>query len=139
MIRYGLALLLSLFFTSVIMSTPVLAQDRDGIEETISGQMQAFVSRDVETAFSFASPTIQRLFGTAENFGAMVERGYPMVWDNSNLQFNGLRDEPSGLWQRIVVRDPGGAGHLLDYKMVDGEDGWRIDAVVYVSAADLGV
>ena len=50
------------------------------IKEVISDQIEAFRVDDVATAFSFASPAIRDLFGTADRFGEMVREGYPMVW-----------------------------------------------------------
>ena len=66
------------------LASPAVSQDmlepNPGIEDTIRGQMDAFLERDVAQAFTFASPNIQGMFGSAENFGRMVENGYPMVW-----------------------------------------------------------
>ena len=50
------------------------------IESVISKQIEAFRADDFATAFTFASPNIRSMFGTPDNFGVMVRRGYPMVW-----------------------------------------------------------
>ena len=51
---------------SVILSGPLAAQDQkvEAIEDVISSQIDAFLRDDFATAFTFASPNIQRLFGT---------------------------------------------------------------------------
>ena len=59
------------------LSGPLAAQDEriEAIEAVISSQIQAFKSDDFATAFTFASPGIQRFFGGPERFGAMVRQG----------------------------------------------------------------
>ena len=67
---------------------PVAAQAQDqSIEDVITSQLQAFNDRDIEEAWQYASPMIQGMFRTPENFGNMVRNGYPMVWDNSDVRF----------------------------------------------------
>ena len=124
---------------AVILALPAAAQDTDAIEGAIDGQLDAFVARDVDTAFGFASPMIRGMFGTAENFGAMVENGYPMVWNNDEARFTALQEAPGGWMQRVTIRDADGAIHVLEYRMIETSDGWRIDGVSVLPAPDVGV
>ncbi len=112
------------------------AQSRE-IETTIGGQIEAFLADDFETAFTFASPSIQGIFGTPENFGRMVREGYPMVWRPAEVQYLELRDIGGALWQRILIRDTAGAAHLLDYQMIETETGWKINGVQYIAPPDV--
>lgn len=131
---------------ALALAAPVLApvpaaaqtQDRAAIEGTIRGQIDAFLSDDVATAFTFASPTIQGLFRTPENFGAMVRSGYPMVWRPSSVRMLELREVAGALWQKVMVTDAEGRTHLLDYQMIPGEGGWRINGVQLLKGAGLG-
>lgn len=120
-------------FALMLWTLPAHAQEvvapDPGIEATISGQMEAFLDRDVDAAFGYASPMIKGLFRSPQNFGAMVEQGYPMVWTPSDVTFGDLRQENGALYQKVVVTGPGGRVHVLDYKMIETEDGWRIDGV----------
>ena len=52
----------------------------------INGQIEAFQRDDFNAAFSYASPGIQGIFGTAERCGQMVRNGYPTVWPALWLQ-----------------------------------------------------
>ncbi|WP_417723478.1 DUF4864 domain-containing protein [Salipiger sp.] len=117
----------------VMLATSVMAQEAvapvPGIEAVISGQMRAFEGDDFETAFDYASPGIQGMFRSADNFGAMVQRGYPMVWRHDDVQFGDLRDVEGVLWQRVFVTDPGGTVHALDYRMEQIDGDWRIAGV----------
>ena len=64
-----------------LLALPALSQSEasSGIEATINRQIEAFQADDFATAFTFASPTIQGMFGTSDRFGAVVRQGYPMV------------------------------------------------------------
>ena len=108
------------------------AQERaadPGIEAAISGQLQAFRDSDVEGAFDFAAPGIQSIFRTPQNFGTMVERGYPMVWRPGQASFGALREEAGQLWQEVLVQDTRGIVHALEYEMRQVEGAWRIGGV----------
>ena len=128
------------FLTMVflLLAVPLAAQERD-IQAVIEGQREAFQDRDVGQAFSYASPMIKGMFGTSQNFGMMVRQGYPMVWDNAETLFLDLRDEGGLLWQRVQVRDSSGGFHMLDYQMIETENGWQINGVRILPAPDLGV
>ena len=118
------------------LSGPVSAQGAD-IENVIDGQIQAFLADDVERAFGFASPTIQQMFRTPQNFGMMVQRGYPMVWRPEELRYLELREIAGALWQKVLIRDQKGGVHILDYQMIPTENGWKINGVQVVPAPEL--
>ncbi|NOD35055.1 MULTISPECIES: DUF4864 domain-containing protein [unclassified Ruegeria] len=109
------------------------------IEANIAAQMQAFKADDFATAFTFASPNIQRLFGNPDNFGAMVRNGYPMVWRPADVRFLELREIAGSLWQKVMITDGNGLVHILDYQMVPLESGWKINGVQLLSNSDPAV
>lgn len=125
-----------LFLSLIPLATPLAAQD-PGIAATIEGQMQAFRTGDVPGAFAFASPNIKGIFGTAENFGRMVEQGYPMVRNPGEIRLLELREVAGNLWQRVLVTDAAGRSHLLDYQMIETDSGWQINAVQLLLAPDV--
>lgn len=114
------------------------AQDRSAIEGTIGSQLDAFNDRDIEEAWSYASPTIQGMFGSPQNFGMMVQQGYPMVWTNSDVRYLELREIAGRLWQKVMLRDAQGGLHVLDYQMIETEGGWQINGVSILPAPDVG-
>ena len=114
------------------------AQASDAIEEVISEQLQAFNNRDVPKAFAFASPLIQRLFGNPGNFGTMVSRSYPMVWDNSDVRFLERRESGSSQMQKVLMIGPEGIPHVIEYKMIETPRGWEIDGVQLLAPPDVG-
>lgn len=123
--------------SGVVHASEVLPPE-PGIEGTISSQIEAFRADDFTTAFTYASPSIRGMFGTAERFGQMVRNGYPMVWRPDELRFLELRDIDGRIWQKVMIRDQAGGFHVLDYQMVPGEAGWQINGVQILRAPDVG-
>ena len=121
----------------VALALPCFAQE-EPIQKTIAAQIEAFRAADFNQAFSYASPTIHSLFGTAENFGSMVVTGYPMVVNPAQVEMQDLRTVGGALWQRVRITDQKGQSYLLDYQMIEGADGWLINAVQLQKAADIG-
>ncbi len=117
------------------LASGAFAQNAE-IEANISAQIQAFKADDFATAFTFASPNIQRLFGTPENFGVMVRRGYPMVWRPADVRFLELRQQGGALWQKVMVVDGDGRVHILDYQMIRQGNGWKINGVQLLGNSD---
>ena len=130
---YGLVLAAGLALPATAQETRV-----PEIEATIQGQITAFLAEDVTTAFGFAAPNIKGFFGTAENFGAMVRQGYPMVWNPSAVRMLDLRNEQGNLMQRVMVTDQAGRTHLLDYQMLETPEGWQINGVQLLPEAGIG-
>ena len=115
--------------------------ERDAADEFDPGRPQglveAFEADDLETAFSFASPNIQSIFGTPENFGSMVSGSYPMVWRPSDITFLNSENRNGSTWQRLKVTDRQGASYWFIYEMVLIDDKWRINGVFRIDAPGL--
>jgi hypothetical protein len=131
--------LLSVMITAAVAGGASAEEPSDAIRGVISGQIDAFRADDFATAFTFASPTIKRLFGTSERFGEMVRSGYPMVWRPADVRFSGLRDRGGRTVQDVLVIDQAGAPHVLEYEMIETEGGWQINGVRVRRAGDAGV
>ena len=116
------------FFALMASAQEVLAPNPE-IEATIAGQFDAFLAEDVGAAWQFASPNIQRIFRDAQNFGRMVEQGYPMVWAPAQVDFIDLQSFGGILVQRVQVIDQAGNAHYLCYQMIQTEGGWKINGV----------
>ncbi len=119
----------------VLLAMPVRADDA-AIRAVISSQIEAFQVDDFDRAFTYASPTIQGIFGDAVNFGSMVRRGYPMVWRPAEVTYLSTDTIAGQLWQNVMIRDQSGALHILEYQMISGESGWKINAVRLRKDAD---
>jgi hypothetical protein len=99
------------------------------IEGTISSQIEAFKADNFEQAFTYATPTLQRLFQNPQNFERMVTQGYPMVWRPAEVQYLEMREAEGDFWQKVQITDAKGFTHLLLYRMQKTEAGWRIGGV----------
>ena len=120
--------ILTVLMMTLVLALPARADDA-AIRSVISAQIEAFLADDFETAFTHASPSIRSIFGTSERFGQMVRRGYPMVWRPAEVEFLSTERRGGRLWQDVLIRDGEGALHILEYQMIEGEDGWKINAV----------
>lgn len=90
----------------------LVPSDRQAIEATIRQQLEAFRRDDAETAFGYATPDIQRMFGSSDNFLYMVRESYEPVYRSADVQFVRL-EAVDGQWIQTV-------------QLVDGEGRvWR--------------
>lgn len=103
--------------------------DAAAVQAVIAAQIAAFRADDAAGAFSHASPAIRDIFRTPVNFARMVQQGYPMVWRPAEVRFLSAEVIAGRLVQPVLVRDSAGALHVLDYEMIAGPDGWKINAV----------
>lgn len=123
---------------SLLMALPARAESpKIAVQDVIRQQLDAFVADDVERAFTFASPMIKGLFGTPQNFGAMVRQGYPMVWRPGDVRFLSLEPGEGGWTQKVMITDQAGQVHVLEYQMVPAGEGWQINAVRILDAPPL--
>lgn len=124
-------------FVLACFGLPAIAQEAP-IQQTIQSQLDAMAANDFPRAYTYASPTIKKLFGPVENFELMVKKGYPMVWQHQAVKMLELRTVAGNLWQRVMVTDLRGSTYLLDYMMVETPDGWQINAVQLLQQAGVG-
>jgi len=132
--------LLIVVLVSLKLAASAQAQDNSGaIQGVISSQIEAFKADDFATAFSFASPMIQGIFRTPDNFGNMVRNGFPMVWRPADVQFKDLKGTGNLYAQRVLIQDAQGVYYLLEYQMIQTENGWEINGVSLLEQPPVGV
>jgi len=113
-----------------VLIAPVRAEEpADAIQSVIERQLSAFRANDLETAFGFASPSIQQKFGDPQRFGRMVETGYPMVWRPARHQMLDLVQTEMGPVQVVLFQDQRGRLHEAGYLMQQIDGIWRINGV----------
>jgi hypothetical protein len=114
--------------------------DEAAIHATITRQLDAFRHDDADGAFALAAPTIQGLFGSAGNFLAMVQRGYPPVYRPRSYDFASLTTEDGDIVQMVELIGPDGLAYTARYTMEHEADGsWRISACQLLESRRLGV
>ncbi len=109
-------------------AAPVSPADHQAIERVITSQLDAFSRDAADTAFGFASPNIQSMFGDAPHFMAMVQQAYPPVYRPRSFTFQQLVTVDDRVVQHVMIIGPDGAPALALYTMEREPDGtWRID------------
>ena len=118
--------------TAAFAAQPLVAPDEArAMRGVIEAQLAAFAVDDAERAFSYASPSIREMFGTADQFIAMVRGGYPVVYRPKSVGF--LLPELMGrdAVQRVRLTDASGAAWLATYNMQrQADQSWRINGCV---------
>jgi hypothetical protein len=130
---------LASIFVFLLFSLPVISGENEDVQATINGQFQAFLDDDVRQAFAFASPSIRSIFKTPQNFGDMVQRGYPMVWRPARVTFLDHKEVAQGRTQDVQIFDSAGTAHYLRYFVTQTPNGWKISGVQLLDAADFSV
>ncbi len=139
-----------LFLTAwviLISSTDlILAQAEFGtadvqiIRNLIERQIDAFKRDDATAAYSFAAPSIQKIFPTAEIFMDMVRNGYQPVYRPRSFAFDELTRIEGKLVQPVRVIGPDGVPVTALYIMERQSDGsWKIGGCVLTRVPGQGV
>ncbi|SOH92858.1 protein of unknown function [Monaibacterium marinum] len=112
--------------------------DEAAVRDVIALQIGALQRDDFDEAFSYASPLIQDIFETPENFGTMVRRGYPMVWRPSALRFALIRQDGDVFYQQVVLGHGTDDSVVAEYEVVQIDGAWRINGVQLLRDAGAG-
>lgn len=109
-------------------------------QSSIEAQIRAFLAGENETAYSYAAPSIKRLFPTVEQFMAMVRNGYQPVWKPRNFAFGeAVETSPTSIIQKVLVTGPDGKNYEAIYTLELQDDGtFRITGVSLRGAQTLG-
>ena len=122
---------------AVTAAMPALAQEGDA-QAVIDSQIKAFRSGAHDQAFSYATPGLRSMFGSTDNFTAMVKRGYMPIYGAREWRFGRVKSDGSKLLQEVLLTGPEGRSWVALYTMVRGEDGaWKIGGVRIVPGSEL--
>ncbi|SMP31602.1 protein of unknown function [Shimia sagamensis] len=121
---------------ALVVATTAMAQEMS-IGDVISAQIEAFQNEDVEEAFTYASPKVQNIFRSPRNFGAMVQRGYPMVWQPSDVEFRKQRSVGDLVYQEMWFMDSRGIGYSFIYEMIKVSGAWKINGVFKIKTNEV--
>jgi hypothetical protein len=107
--------------------TPLSPAETRQVRVLIESQLQAFAADDADRAFSFASDELRRLFGSAENFVAMVRSSYPVVYRPASVRFLLPERADRQVLQAVQMTDGTGKAWLALYRVQRLADrSWRI-------------
>jgi hypothetical protein len=104
------------------LAAPAFAAD-DG-QSLIRSQEQAIVHDDATAAYSFASPAIQSMFGTADIFMSMVKQGYPPIYRHRSFEFGDAQTvDENTIRQMVNIVDAEGVAWVALYTLERQPDG----------------
>lgn len=110
------------------------------VQATIEAQIGAFRAGDNEAAYSYAAPSIKRIFPTLDQFMAMVTGAYQPVWKPRNFAFGKSRElGPGSIAQQVLLVGPDGKDYEAVYTLELQPDGtFRITGVSLRGTKALG-
>lgn len=110
-----------------VRAEPVSTGDAKAIRAVVEAQLDAFAADDAKKAFSFAAPSIRKMFGTPERFIEMVRAGYPAVYRPASVTFLQPLRAQGRLFQGVRLTDADGGEWLATYSLERQADGsWRV-------------
>lgn len=114
----------------VVAATAHAQSDENAAADPVLRQLEAFRRNDYDTAYTFASAEIHRLFDRAA-FERMVKSGYPEIAESSRAHVARAERAPDGhVYLLMKIRGANGRHIEAVYDMVHEGGGWRINGVV---------
>ena len=127
---FALMLAMSLLSAASAQLNETTAQ---AVKNTVQAQLAAFAKDDADLAFSYAAPTIRAMFETPQNFMAMVQDAYPVVYRPEKFLFLASSGTDSAVVLPVKMWDKEGQSWMATYKLELQADGrWLIVACVLV-------
>lgn len=120
------------FVVGSAQAEPTQQNRNTDIENVIKQQIEAFQADDFKTAFEYATPGIQKRFGSPEKFAFTVIHRYPMVWRPSDVQYINVEQYRDHALQTVMITDYNKTLHILVYEMIPVDKTWRIGGVQIV-------
>ena len=115
----------------LVIAPPAHAQSDDkAAAEPALRQLDAFRQNDFDTAYTFASAEIKRLFDRP-TFERMVKSAYPEIAQSVRARVIATRPGPEGHFY-LVIKIRGANGQHIEamYDMVREDGAWKINGVV---------
>lgn len=114
----------------VVAATAHAHSDENAAADPVLRQLEAFRRNDYDTAYTFASAEIHRLFDRAA-FERMVKSGYPEIADSVRAHVARAERTPDGhVYLLVKIRGANGQQVEALYDMVREAGAWRINGVV---------
>ena len=109
------------------------------VQLVVRAQLAAFAGDDAPRAFSYATPSIQQMFGNPDQFMQMVRSTYPVVYRPASVRFLTPKADGKTIVQPVHMTDDQGGSWLAVYRVQQQKDkSWRIAGCVLVAESGLG-
>jgi len=131
----NLLLLFALVFIVIGNSFAITTDEENEIKFIVNQQLEAFQDDDFEKAYSFASPTIKKMFSSPEVFRKMVIGGYQAVYRPQSIKMGSVEIIKGVTTLKVYLVDPNGEFVTANYMMEKQENGeWLISGCVLSKA-----
>ena len=131
----NLLLLFALVFIFIGNSFAITTDEENEIKSIVNQQLEAFQNDDFEKAYSFASPTIKKMFSSPEVFRKMVIGGYQAVYRPQSIKIGSVEIIKGVATLKVYLVDPNGEFVTANYLMEKQEDGeWLIGGCILSKA-----
>ena len=131
----NLFLLFVLVFIFIGNSFAITIDEEKKIKSIVNQQLEAFKNDDFEKAYSFASPTIKKMFSSPEVFRKMVIGGYQAVYRPQSIKIGSVEITKGVATLKVYLVDPNGEFVTANYLMEQQEDGeWLIGGCILSKA-----
>lgn len=117
----------------LVLPTMALADEGEA-QAVIKSQLEAFIARNDDAAYSFAAPNVRAIFPNQDVFMRMVRNGYPQVYSPKNFNFGRSQTMEDGqIAQEVLLTGPKNRDWAALYTVKKQEDGqYRITGVQVV-------
>ena len=131
----NLFLLFTLVFIFIGNSFAITTDEENEIKSIVNQQLEAFQNDDFEKAYSFASPTIKKMFSSPEVFRKMVIGGYQAVYRPQSIKMGSVEIIKGVTTLKVYLVDPNGEFVTANYLMEKQENGeWLISGCILSKA-----
>ena len=124
--KFIITLCTILFVHSLSKAENIIEQDLFETENIIKNQIQAFIDKDAEEAFSYAAPIIKLRFGNPDNFMSMVKNYYEPVYNPKQYYFIDAKYFEGSVYHKLQIVSQSNLSYLATYSLVKNDNEWKI-------------
>ena len=109
--------LISSSFLSQANAQSLSDSDKIRVKQTVQNQLDAFARDDFEAAYSYASPSIKKIFQSYLDFEVMIKNSYQAVYRPKSIDFGVVQSVETGALLKVYLVDPEGAFVTAEYEL----------------------
>jgi hypothetical protein len=125
-LKFIITLCTILFVHSLSKAENILEQDLFETEIIIKNQLEAFINKDAEEAFSYAAPMIKLRFDNPDNFMNMVKNYYEPVYNPKQYYFINAKYFEGSVYHQLQIVSQSNLSYLATYSLIRDNDEWKI-------------
>ena len=125
-LRFIITLCTILFVHSLSKAENILEQNLLETEIIIKNQLEAFINKDAEEAFSYAAPMIKLRFDNPDNFMNMVKNYYEPVYNPKQYYFINAKYFEGSVYHQLQIVSQSNLSYLATYSLIKDNDEWKI-------------